>query len=547
MNEASMTHLTVLNQDRKVKDEKKFETDSGIPVKSFYSSTTTREINEEPGIFPFTRGIYREMFRERLWTMREYSGFGTAEDTNRRFKYLLERGQTGLSIAFDLPTQLGFDSDSSRSEGEVGKVGVAISTLENMDTLLSDIPVDKVSTSMTINATASIMLSMYVVAAEANGISRSTLRGTTQNDILKEYAARNTFIYPPDPSFDLSIDLITFCSKEMPKWHPISISGYHMREAGASAVQELAFTFADAIEYVKGVIDRGFAIDAFCDQLSFFFACRNDFLEEIAKFRAARRIWAKIVKDRFNSRNENSMKLKFHAQTSGETLTAQQPHNNVIRVSVQALAAVLGGAQSLHTNSFDEALGLPSEDAVTIALRTQQIIAEESGVIKTADPLGGSYYLECLTDEIEALANEELEKIERLGGALEAIKAGYIQKEIQNSAYKYEKEVDEKKKVVVGVNMFQSEEREPLKVLQISKKSIERQLSHLQDFRRKRDRSSCEKAISALQERASRRSHGDENNLVPFIIQATKAGVTTGEISDALRTVFGEYYPRALV
>ena len=486
------------------------------------------------------------MFRERLWTMREYSGFGSAEDTNKRFKYLLKRGQTGLSVAFDLPTQLGFDSDNQRAEGEVGKVGVAISTLDNMGTLVQDIPVDQVSTSMTINSTASTMLSMYVVVAESRGIPRSELRGTTQNDILKEYAARNTYIYPPDFSFDLSVDLITFCAKEMPKWHPISISGYHIREAGANAIQELAFTFADAIEYVKGVINKGYPIDSFCDQLSFFFACRNDFFEEIAKFRAARRIWAKIVRDQFNSKDKNSMKLKFHAQTSGETLTAQQPHNNLVRVSLQALAAVLGGAQSLHTNSFDEALGLPSEESVTIALRTQQIIAEESGVIETSDPIGGSYYLESLTDELEARAIEELERVQKLGGALEAIKSGYIQKEIQTSAYEFQRAVDEGERVIVGVNRFESSEREPFKVLQISKKSAESQVRHIKKYRTRRNKSLFEKAISDLETEASK-DRENRKNLVPFMIEATKAGATTGEISDTLRSAYGEYHPRTAV
>jgi len=449
-------------------------------------------------------------------------------------------------VAFDLPTQLGFDSDNSRADGEVGKVGVAISTIENMGVLVQDIPVDQVNTSMTINATASTMLSMYVVAAESQGISRSELRGTTQNDILKEYAARNTYIYPPDFSFDLSIDLITFCAEEMPKWHPISISGYHIREAGANAIQELAFTFADAIEYVNGVIKKGYPIDSFCDQLSFFFACRNDFFEEIAKFRAARRIWAKIVKDQFDSKDENSMKLKFHAQTSGETLTAQQPHNNVVRVSLQALAAILGGAQSLHTNSFDEALGLPSEESVIIALRTQQIIAEESGVIQTADPIGGSYYIESLTNEIEARATEELDRVQKLGGALEAIKSGYIQKEIQRSAYEFQKAVDESEKVIVGVNRFESSERESNKVLQISRKSVERQLRHLKKFRMSRNKLDFEKAISALEKEVSK-DRGSRKNLIPLIIEATKMGATTGEISDTLRSAYGEYHPRTLV
>ena len=525
----------------------KFETDSGIPVKPLYSARNPSDKDLQAGTFPFTRGIYPEMYRQRLWTMREYSGFGTAENTNRRFKYLSGLGQTGLSVAFDLPTQLGFDSDNSRAEGEVGKVGVAISTLENMRTLVSDIPVDKVSTSMTINATASTMLSMYVVAAEARGIPRSSLRGTTQNDILKEYAARNTFIYPPDQSFELSLDLITFCSKEMPKWHPISISGYHIREAGANAIQELAFTFADAVEYVRGVLQRGYPIDSFCDQLSFFFACRNDFFEEVAKFRAARRMWSKIVRDRFHSNNENSMKLKFHAQTSGETLTAQQPRNNIVRVSVQALAAVLGGAQSLHTNSYDEALGLPSEEAVTIALRTQQIIAKETGVIETVDPLGGSFYLEALTDELETRAMEELEKVERIGGALEAIKQGYIQREIQQSAYEYQKALDEKSKFVVGVNVFENEEKRKLKLLKIPEKSVRQQLAKLKRFREQRDPVACEKAISVLEELAAKRGRDDRENLVPLIIQATKAGATTGEISNALRDSYGEYHPHTIV
>ncbi|MHB8567783.1 MAG: acyl-CoA mutase large subunit family protein, partial [Nitrososphaerales archaeon] len=437
-----------------------FEIDSGIPVsKVYYPQDPSRKYVEKigiPGKYPFTRGIYPEMFREKLWTMRQYSGFGDALDTNRRFKYLLGHGQTGLSVAFDLPTQLGLDSDSKRAEGEVGKVGVAVSSLQNMQALFESIPIDEVSTSMTINATASTMLSMYAVTAESRGIDISSLRGTTQNDILKEYAARNTYIYPPEKSFDLCIDLIAFCSIRMPKWHPISISGYHIREAGSSAVQELAFTFADAIEYVEAVIKRGLAVDSFCDKLSFFFACRNDFIEEIAKFRAARRIWARIVKERFHSRNENSMKLKFHAQTSGETLTAQQPLNNAVRVAIQAIAAVLGGAQSLHTNSYDEALGLPTEKAVTMALRTQQIIAEESGVTRTVDPLGGSYYLERLTDEMEARALEELERVERIGGALAAIKNGYIRNEIQKSAYKFQKEIDGGRRIVVGVNKYSS-------------------------------------------------------------------------------------------
>ena len=521
----------------------KFQTDSGIPVDTYYALEPVPDGGLEiPGTYPFTRGIYPEMFRERLWTMRQYTGFGTALDTNNRFKYLLESGQTGLSVAFDLPTQLGFDSDNERAEGEVGKVGVAISTIENMGTLFHEIPIDKVSTSMTINATASTMLAMYVAVAESNGLSRSILRGTTQNDILKEYAARNTYIYPPDSSFALCVDIIAFCADQMPKWHPISISGYHIREAGANAIQELAYTFADGIEYVKAVVDRGYSIDSFCDQLSFFFACRNDFVEEIAKFRAARRIWAKIVKERFGSSQESSMKLKFHAQTSGETLTAQQPQNNIVRVSIQALAAVLGGAQSLHTNSFDEALGLPTEESVTIALRTQQIIAEETGVIRTADPFGGSHYLESLTNEIETRALEELDRVQKMGGALEAIKNGYVQREIQKSAYEYQKLVDERQKIIVGVNKYASSSGPSIKIQKIPEKSVSEQIKHIQKFRSLRNKHDFEKAISRLREEAAK-SLGERSNLVPLIIDAVRARATTGEISDALRAAYGEYRP----
>jgi methylmalonyl-CoA mutase, N-terminal domain len=523
------------------REQLRFETDSGIPVKSFYTADERESKLGEPGKYPFTRGIYSEMFRERLWTMRQYTGFGTATDTNKRFKYLMNSGQTGLSVAFDLPTQLGLDSNDQRAEGEVGKVGVAISTLENMDALFSGIPIDQVSTSMTINATACTMLSMYIAVGEANGVARSLMRGTTQNDILKEYAARNTYIYPPDQSFGLCVDIITFCADEMPKWHPISISGYHIREAGANAVQELAFTFADAIEYVKAVVERGYSIDSFCDQLSFFFACRNDFVEEVAKFRAARRIWAKIVKEQFGSGEEKSMKLKFHAQTSGETLTAQQPMNNIVRVSIQALAAVLGGAQSLHTNSYDEALGLPTQESVTIALRTQEIIADESGVTRTADPLGGSYYMESLTDEIEARSLEELDRVERMGGALEAIKAGYIQREIQKSAYEYQKQVDQKRKIIVGVNKYVSESQSSVLIQKISEKSVARQLQDLESFKMRRNKVDFERAISKLEDEASKEI-SQRTNLVPLVINSVRSRATTGEISKALGVAFGEYH-----
>ena len=529
-------------EDQEIR-EKIFETDSGIPVERIYG------LNEklgDAGTFPFTRGIYRNMFRERTWTMRQYTGFGNAKDTNKRFRYLLEHGQTGLSVAFDLPTQLGLDSDDPRSEGEVGKVGVAITCLGDMQTLFTGIPINQVSTSMTINATASTMLSMYIATAESEGISRVVLRGTTQNDILKEYAARNTYIYPPEQSFNLSIDMIAFCAKEMPKWHPISISGYHMREAGANAVQELAYTFADAIEYVKAVVARGFEIDSFCGQLSFFFACRNNFFEEIAKFRAARRIWSKILKERFRSKDEDSMKLKFHVQTSGETLTAQQPENNVVRVAIQALAAILGGTQSLHTNSRDEALGLPTEEAVTIALRTQQIIAEEAGITRTVDPIGGSYYLERLTDELESKALEELEKVERMGGALAAIKSGYIQGEIQKSAYAFQKSVDARNSVIVGVNKYNESQGTRTRTLAISKSSELRQIKLLRAFRGSRNKRDVEKALNRLEQEASK-DIAERMNLMGLILEASKARATTGEISNTLRSSYGEYHPRQVI
>jgi methylmalonyl-CoA mutase, N-terminal domain len=531
------------------KKEKRFETDSGIPVDRVYPVDTSGANPKigAPGEPPFTRGIYPSMYRERLWTMRQYGGFGNAKDTNKRFRYLLGLGQTGLSVAFDLPTQLGLDSDSARAEGEVGKVGVAISTRENMETLFSEIPIDKVSTSMTINATASTMLSMYIAAAESRGIPRAALNGTTQNDILKEYAARNTYIYPPEKSLDLCLDIITFCASEMPRWHPISISGYHMREAGASAIQELAFTFSDAVEYVSGIVKRGYPIDSFCKQLSFFFACRNDFFEEVAKFRAARRMWYTIVKERFDSKDKESMRLKFHVQTSGETLTAQQPENNAIRVAIQGLAAVLGGAQSIHTNSKDEALGLPTEEAATLALRTQQIIAEESGVTKTVDPAGGAYYVEKLTDELEARAMEEFDKVQKMGGALAAIKSGYVQSEIQKSAYAFQRQVDEGEKTIVGVNKYnETTSRTRIKTLQISNLSVSEQVRALKKFRASRNVKEVENALFTLQEKAAL-PNDQKTNLMPFIIDATRLGATTGEISNALRETYGEYHPQIAI
>jgi methylmalonyl-CoA mutase, N-terminal domain len=549
-NQRSQVNLPSSTKSRVHDSGRNFETDSGIPVGRVYGPKGKPSVDRLglPGETPFTRGIYPNMYRERLWTIREYGGFGNARDTNKRFRYLLNLGQTGLSVAFDLPTQLGLDSDNARSQGEVGKVGVAISTLENMRTLFSGIPIDKVSTSMTINATASTMLAMYVTLAESRGVSRSILTGTTQNDILKEYAARNTYIYPPDRSLNLCLDIITFCADEMPKWHPISISGYHMREAGANAIQELAFTFSDAVEYVKGIVSRGYKIDSFCKQLSFFFACRNDFFEEVAKFRAARRIWARIVKDRFHSVDPESMRLKFHVQTSGETLTAQQPENNAVRVSLQGLAAVLGGAQSIHTNSKDEALGLPTEGAATLALRTQQIIAEETGVTKTVDPAGGSYYLEHLTDELESRAMVEFDRIQKMGGALAAIKSGYIQSEIQKSAYEFQRAVDEGRTTIVGVNKFtESASSASIETLEISRESAKEQIRALNKFRSQRDQNKVNGALRNLENEAEKQESQEKANLVPLIIESVKSGATTGEVSNALREAFGEYHPQLVI
>src|ERR687888_1220171 len=439
------------------------KTDSNIPVKRAYKKSDLSKFNnnmhddEEPGKFPYTRGLYPNMYRERLWTMRQYSGFGSAEETNKRFKFLLNHGQTGLSLAFDLPTQTGRDSDDPQSEGEIGRTGVAISSIRDMMACFDSIPLDKVSTSMTINSTASTLLSLYVTVAEAQGISPSFLRGTTQNDILKEYIARNTYIYPPKPSIRLIGDMIQYCSQKVPQWYPISISGYHMREAGCNAIQELAFTFANAIEYIQTCVNRGLRVDDFAPRLSFFFCCTMEFFEEISKFRAARRIYAKIMKDRFHAKNAKSWHLRFHVQTSGESLTAQQVDNNIVRVTMEALAAVLGGCQSLHTNSRDEALALPTEESVKIALRTQQIIAHETGVTKTVDPIGGSYYIEYLTGKIEEEVDKYLKKIEKMGGAMVAVEKGFFQEEIRNNAYQLKKEIDENKRIIVGVNKYQDE------------------------------------------------------------------------------------------
>jgi methylmalonyl-CoA mutase, N-terminal domain len=517
-------------------------TDSGLPVKKFYENKDvpanwTKSLGK-PGEFPYTRGVYDGMYRDRLWTMRQYTGFGSARETNRRFKYLISHGETGLSTAFDLPTQLGFDSDHARASGEVGRVGVAVSSVHDMGRLFEGIDLDKVSTSMTINATAAILLSLYVAVGVEQGVPQNRLRGTTQNDILKEYIARNTYIYPPEASLKLSVDLIEYCAHKMPHWHPISISGYHIRESGASAIQELGFCFANAIEYVKAALDRGLKIDQFASQLSFFFACRNDFLEEIAKFRAARRIWARIMKDRFKARDPDSCKLRFHTQTSGETLTAQQPDNNIVRVAIQALAGVLGGTQSLHTNSRDEALSLPTEESVRIALRTQQIIARESGVTRTADPLGGSYYLENLTRNLEVKATSLLEKVEDLGGARKAIESGFVHREIQESAYRFQKSVDEGRTIIVGVNRFTEGSSEP-KIQRIDPKLERVQVRQLKKMKASRNPTQVKNALGRLS-----RSAKHQQNLVGDILGAVRAECTVGEISDVLREAFGEYRVR---
>src|SRR6266566_2221802 len=518
-------------------------TDSGIPVKTSYdnrdtSATMVRSLGK-PGEFPYARGIYPNMYRDRLWTMRQYTGFGSASETNRRFKYLISHGETGLSTAFDLPTQLGLDSDHQRAHGEVGKVGVAISSVDDMRRLFDGIDLGKISTSMTINSTAPILLCLYAAVGLEQRVPQRQLRGTTQNDILKEYIARNTYIYPPEFSLRLAVDLIEYSARKMPHWHPISISGYHIRESGADAIQELAFCFSNAIEYVEAALARGLRIDDFAPRLSFFFACRNDFLEEIAKFRAARKIWASIMRLRFKAHDPESCKLRFHAQTSGETLTAQQPDNNIARVSIQALAAVLGGTQSLHTNSRDEALGLPTEDSVRIALRTQQIIAHESGVGRTADPLGGSYYLESLTRTIETQVAALIEREQQLGGARKAIESGFVHRQIQESAYKFQQSVDKGQTVIVGVNRFKEENQKEVNIQRISPSVERRQIQQLRKFKNSRNKAKVKSALSRLGSAAS----GDAN-LVEDILRAVRSECTVGEISDLFRHTFGEYRAR---
>jgi methylmalonyl-CoA mutase N-terminal domain/subunit len=493
-----------------------------------------------PGEYPFTRGVQPTMYRGRFWTMRQYAGYATAAESNRRYRYLLAQGQTGLSVAFDLPTQIGYDSDHPLAEGEVGRVGVAIDSLEDMERLFEGIPLEQVSTSMTINAPAAVLLAMYVAVAEKQGASPARLRGTVQNDILKEYVARGTYIFPPGPSMRLTTDIFRFGKEHLPEWNVISVSGYHIREAGATAVQEVAFTLANAIAYVQAAIDAGLDVDDLGGQVSFFFAAHSNLLQEVAKFRAARRLWARIMRERFRARNPRSWMLRFHTQTAGSTLTAQQPENNIVRVALQALAAVLGGTQSLHTNSRDEALSLPTEESAAIALRTQQIIAHESGVADTVDPLGGSYCVEALTDRIEEEASRYIAEIDRLGGALRAIETGFISREIQASAYRYQREIESRQRIVVGVNQYVTGETAPGKLLRVDPRVQEEQVARLKALKASRDTARVQAALATLEEAA----RGDAN-LMPPILDAVRAYATLGEICDVLRRVFGEYRPSA--
>ena len=522
-----------------------FVTGSDAPIGRLYTPLDTAGDYMDkvglPGEFPYTRGVQQTMYRGRFWTMRQYAGFGNAEESNARYKYLLAQGQTGLSIAFDLPTQIGYDSDHPLAAGEVGKVGVAIDSMADMEVLFDGIPLDKVSTSMTINAPAAVLLAMYIAVAEKQGVSADKLEGTIQNDILKEYVARGTYIYPPSPSMRLITDIFAYCSKQVPNWNTISISGYHIREAGATAIQEVAFTLADGIAYVEAAVKAGLDVDDFAPRLSFFFNAHNDLFEEVAKFRAARRVWAHIMKERFGAKNPKSLMLRFHTQTGGSTLTAQQPENNVVRVTIQALAAVLGGTQSLHTNSRDEALALPTEDSVRIALRSQQILAYESGVAETPDPLAGSYYVESLTDSIEAGALAYLKRIDDLGGAVKAIEQGFVQQEIQDSAYAWQMTVEKNERVVVGLNKFQVKEGPPKGLLRVDPIVGEKQCAKLAAIKAKRDNAAVAAALETLKKAAM-----GTDNLMPPILAAVRTYATLGEICDVLRGVFGEYRPSVM-
>lgn len=517
-----------------------FQTSSDIDIERLYTPSTYAADYMEtlglPGEFPYTRGIRPTMYRARHWTMRQYAGFGSAEETNKRFRYLLEQGQTGLSVAFDLPTQIGYDSDDPMAKGEVGKVGVAIDSLEDMEALLEQIPLDKVSTSMTINAPASVLLAMYIVVAEKQGVTPDQISGTIQNDILKEYIARGTYIFPPKPSMRLITDIFAYCAQEVPRWNTISISGYHIREAGATAAQELAFTIADGMAYVEAALDAGLNIDEFAPRLAFFFNAHNQFFEEIAKFRAARRMWAKIMRDKYGAKNPKSWQLRFHTQTGGSTLTAQQPDNNIVRVTVQALSAVLGGTQSLHTNSRDEALALPTEDAVRIALRTQQILAHESGVSDTVDPLGGSYYIESLTDELEKKAHDYLEKIADYGGAVQAVEEGYMQREIHHAAYETQKAIEKGEEIVVGMNKFKLEDEPRPELHRVDPELGRKQEEKLAALRSSRDQHRASARLKELRAGAN-----DGSNLMPLIVDCVRDYCTIGEICGVLREEFGEY------
>jgi methylmalonyl-CoA mutase N-terminal domain/subunit len=518
--------------------EEPAETDSGLPLQPVYDSAPSHPL---PGEFPYTRGVRADGYRSRLWTMRQYAGFGSAEETNERFRYLLERGQTGLSCAFDLPTQMGYDSDSPMARGEVGKVGVAIDSIQDMETLMRDIPMGSVTTSMTINAPASLLLLLYELAAEQQGVDAAQLGGTIQNDILKEYAARGTFIFPPRPSMRLVTDTFAYCAERLPRWNTISISGYHIREAGSTAPQEVAFTLANGIAYVQAAVDAGLAVDTFAPRLSFFFNVSNDFLEEVAKFRAARTIWAEVMRDRFGARDPRSLMLRFHAQTSGATLTAQQPFNNIVRVAIQALAAVCGGVQSLHTNSYDEALALPSQEAAEIALRTQQLIGHESGVARVADPLGGAYAVEQLTESVIEASRDLMARVEAEGGAVAAIENGFYQREIQDAAYRHQQLVESGDRVVVGVNRFTETGQRQVEILRVAAELEAAQVERLQRLRADRDRAALARALDEV-----RRAAEGTDNLLPLMRQALAARATVGEVCDSLRDVFGVHHAAAL-
>jgi methylmalonyl-CoA mutase, N-terminal domain len=516
---------------------------SGIPLQPLYTSADVSRREEElPGQFPYTRGIHPSGYRGRLWTMRQFSGFATAAETNRRYKYLLASGQTGLSVAFDMPTLMGQDSDAPTSRGEIGHCGVAIDSLADMETLFEGIPLGEITTSMTINSPAAILLCMYIAVAEKQGVPASGLGGTLQNDILKEFIAQKEFIFPPAPSMRLVVDSIEYCAKEVPKWNTISISGYHIREAGSTAAQELAFTLADGMAYVDACVERGMRIDDFASRLSFFFDAHIDFFEEIAKFRAARRIWARWMRERYGAQDERSWKLRFHTQTAGVSLTAQQPELNIARTAIEALAAVMGGTQSLHTNAMDEVFALPTDKAARLALRTQQLLAYETGVANTVDPLGGSYFVEALTDELERQAEDYFKRIEELGGVIPAIEAGFFQKEIADSAFRYQQELEQKRRLVVGVNEFKVDEEEPIEILRIDPKLESEQVARLRDVRKKRDQTRCSAALTQL-----RKAAAGTDNLMPYILEAVRAYATEGEIMNTMVEVFGTYTERAVI